>query len=327
MTLWYVLIIFFISSLLSGLYYLRTIQILTFQTHRIERRFDAENFFPPGFPRPDLEFIQTEFALARRQLISQIITINLFILSLSGLASFFLATVTLRPIQEALEEQKRFVADAAHELKTPITALKTSLEVNLMDKKTPKSAQKILKDNLVDVNSLESLTKSLLTLASFDRHQPFVKRPVLLKNIINRSLRHISALATQKKIKIIKKISTNSHQIYGDENSLVELLIILLDNAVKYSPARSRITLVAKTRAKMVNLSVSDHGIGISLDHLPHIFDRFYQIDQSRSKSSGSGYGLGLSVAKTIASSHQGHIFVKSKLGSGTTFTVSLPLS
>jgi len=145
LTTWYVLIIFLISSVLSGLYYFRTIQILDFQAHRIERQIRNPNFFPPNFPQPNLEFIQEEFESARQQLINQILLINLVILSLSGLASYFLSGATLRPIQEALEEQKRFVADAAHELKTPITALKTSLEVNLMDKKFPLSPVKFLK--------------------------------------------------------------------------------------------------------------------------------------------------------------------------------------
>lgn len=326
LTAWYVLIIFFISSVLSGLYYFRTIQILDFQAHRIERQIRNPNFFPPNFPAPDLQFLQEEFKSARGQLINQILLINLTILSLSGLASYFLSGATLKPIQAALEEQKRFVADAAHELKTPITALKTSLEVNLMDKKITKSAQKILKENLTDVNSLESLTKNLLSLASFDRHQVFPKTSVFLPDLFDRAFRHISPLAKKKNIKIIKTIPQTTPEFFGHSDSLVELFIVLLDNAIKYSPSASTIKFIASTTNKNIKISIIDHGIGISSEHLPFVFDRFYRADQSRTSQNTPGYGLGLSVAKTIVSRHQGKISVKSQSGIGSTFTVTLPL-
>jgi len=326
LTAWYVLIIFLISSLLSGLYYFRTIQILNFQVQRIERQINRPNFFPSDFSPPDLAFIEDEFDLARQQLINQIILINLIILSLSGLASYFLSGATLRPIQEALEEQKRFVADAAHELKTPITALKTSLEVNIMDKKISPSTRKILKENLIDVNSLESLTKNLLVLASFDRHQVFQKTLVSLSDLVDRAFRHITPLAKKKNIKITKIIPKPFPEFLAHPDSLVELLIVLLDNAVKYSPCGHSIKFVASVTKKNIKITIADHGIGIDPKHLPFIFDRFYRVDRSRTSQYNHGYGLGLSVAKTIITRHQGHIDVISKPGSGSTFTVTLPL-
>ncbi|MBU3935584.1 HAMP domain-containing histidine kinase [Patescibacteria group bacterium] len=325
LTAWYVFIIFLISSLLSGLYYFRTIQILDFQAYRIERQIRNPNFFPPNFPAPDLQFLQEEFESARGQLINQILLINLIILSLSALASFFLSGATLKPIQEALEEQKRFVADAAHELKTPITALKTSLEVNIMDKKISSSARKILQENLIDVNSLESLAKNLLSLASFDRHQVFQKSPISLLTVIDLALRHVSPLAKQKNIKIDKIIPKKPPQILGHQDSLVELFVVLLDNAIKYSPRSRTVKFLVSVSKKNIKIIVADHGIGIEPRHLPFIFDRFYRADQSRTSQNTPGYGLGLSVAKTIVSRHSGRITVKSTPGSGSTFTVILP--
>jgi signal transduction histidine kinase len=278
-------------------------------------------------PPPRSEILTDEFRDARRRIEYQLAIINGIALVFGAGASFVLSGITLRPIKKSLEQQQQFVADAAHELKTPLTALKTSLEVSLMDKKLPLKAQKVLRENLHDLTSLESLTENLLTLARAGEEQMMKMSPVLATKLVSRAVSHIRPLATAKKIRLISTISSKNLQISGDEDSLLTVLLMLLDNAVKYSPTRSTIKIIFSQKKQQAVIQVIDQGIGISQDHLAQIFDRFYQVESSRTKTGRDGYGLGLSVAQTIVEQHRGNITVKSQPQQGTVFTVLLPLS
>jgi len=127
-----------------------------------------------------------------------------------------------------------------------------------------------------------------------------------------------------KKIKLISKVAPA--KISGDYSRLVELFIIFLDNAIKYSPENTVIKIISQTKKNRIITKIIDQGIGISDKDLPHIFDRFYQSDLARTKTKESGYGLGLSIAQKIIQLHHGQISVKSKIDHGTIFTISLPL-
>ena len=131
-------------------------------------------------------------------------------------------------------------------------------------------------------------------------------------------------MAKKKEIKIANEVSKLSTK--ADKISIIELIVILLDNAIKYSPKKSVVVISSELQRNKVVLSVSDKGVGISYKDLPHLFDRFYRADSSRNKSEVEGYGLGLAIAKEIIDKHKGTISVRSILGKGSTFTVSLPL-
>ena len=223
-----------------------------------------------------------------------------------------------------MEEQKRFIGDAAHELKTPITALKTSLEVNLMDKDLDTKSHNILRENLEDVASLESLTKSLLHLARLDGQQSKFSE-INLTEIIDRAIKHVRPLAKKKNVTLNTNQISQKLMIKGDKEMILDLLLIFLDNAIKFSPEKSQISLIVKPLANQVVIKIKDTGIGIAKHHLPHIFDRFYRVDQARSNSDEGGHGLGLAVAKQIIDQHHGSVSVKSEVGKGTTFTIKLP--
>ena len=226
------------------------------------------------------------------------------------------------PIQESLEKQKRFIADASHELRTPLTALKTSLEVSLLDKKLNLSARKVLQDNLKDINSLTSLTENLLSLARVDDNNFQLSFQKLeLKNIIEKAINHITPLAKKKNIDI-KVSGLNNQLLQGNENALVEVMMIVLDNAIKYSSPKTIIKVSVEKKGKNLLLKIKDQGIGISKDNLPFIFDRFYRAESSRTKQTKTGYGLGLSVAQKIMNQHSGQILVESKVNRGSIFTL-----
>ncbi|MBU0618968.1 HAMP domain-containing histidine kinase [Patescibacteria group bacterium] len=267
-----------------------------------------------------------DLAAANKRVVLNLIILNGIILVVSTAAGYFLAGKTLGPIETAMEEQRRFVADASHELRTPLTALKTTIEVALREKKlTIKEAEKVLESNLEDIEDLESLTNNLLSLAQYQQgNNAFVLQPVKIGDVIQTSYKKISPLAKKKDIDI--KIKTSEHIIEGNKQSLEEMMLIFLDNAVKYTPKGGRVRITTKSNKKKLIIKIKDTGIGIAKKDIPYIFDRFYRVDQSRSKDNVLGFGLGLSLAKQIIELHKGTVTVSSVLGKGSTFTLKLLL-
>jgi len=248
---------------------------------------------------------------------------NLLVLIAGGAASYWLARRTLDPIESAMESQSRFATDASHELRTPLTAIQTENEVALRNKSITKAeAVDVLKSNLEEVAKLKALSEGLLRLANGNGA---IEHPqsVSLKDVTEQAISRYEKLAEAKKIVIKTKMS--GLKALGDKESLIELMAILIDNAIKYSTAGTTINISDSRQGKQVNFTVSDKGMGISPKDLPHIFDRFYQAESSRNKQAAAGYGLGLAIAKRIADAHKGHINVTSTLGKGTAFTVFLP--
>lgn len=327
LTAWYLLILMGISISFSAVIYQEaTLEIqraLSFQRFRIEN--PNQEFIFPRAPRRI--FVDPEvFEESKNRIINRLILINAVILVSAGTAGYFLAGRTLKPISEMIDEQNRFISDASHELRTPLTGLITATEVSLRDKKfTLAQSKKVLLGNLDELNDLKKLSDNLLELAYFQK--PNGKIPlekVNLSEILTGAVKKVTPLAKQKEINLIfPHKSTVFVQAYFDK--LLELAVILLDNAVKFSPEKSKIEIELKEQKQSAVFTVKDYGLGIDPKDLPHIFDRFYQGDQSRNKKT-DGYGLGLAIAKKIVESHNGNISVESELKKGSTFTVRLPL-
>jgi signal transduction histidine kinase len=145
-----------------------------------------------------------------------------------------------------------------------------------------------------------------------------------MAGLAKEAYRKILPLAAAKKIELKTKLAKQT--VLGDKESLEEMLLIFLDNAVKYTPKGGKVGLATKTQGKHLVTTITDNGIGITKADLPHIFDRFYRADQSRSKQKADGFGLGLSLAKKIIELHHGSVKVASTVRKGTTFTIKLPL-
>lgn len=253
-----------------------------------------------------------------------LISFNILVLLLGGAVSYALARRTLEPIEESLESQKRFTSDASHELRTPLTAMQAEIEVALRDPKLTKAqAVELLQSNLEEVAKLKALSEGLLHLAQINKTQPDFLTPTELKPSIAEAGERLEKAAQSKKITV--KDSSKNLIFKANHRSLTELVVILLDNAIKYSPAGGEIRLATSTEGKMGQISVQDKGVGIKAEDLPHIFDRFYRTEASRSKTQVDGYGLGLAIAKKLTDSMNGYIAVKSAPGKGSTFTISLP--
>lgn len=333
LTTWYLLIIMFISISFSIVIYrvlLNEVERFTrIQRSRIERRLREGEFFPPEIhfrgTLPSVTIMDPELVEeTKRRLILILITVNGGIFIISGGLGYFLAGRTLRPIKEMLDEQNRFVTDSSHELRTPLTSLKSAMEVALRDRQLSLTdAKTLISESIQEVDKLKSLSDELLQLSQYQKPNGYEKLEELsLSGIINNAVRRIEPMAQQKKIVIQDNIY--DREIKGYKDQLVNLFAILLDNAIKYSPPKKSVQLTSKETDGLIAVHIKDHGIGISEDDLPHIFDRFYRVDHSRSKKTVSGFGLGLAIAKRIVELHKGIIEVTSRLGKGTTFIVKL---
>lgn len=315
LTGWYLLIIMIISLAFSGVIYrASSFELRRFaeaQQNRFERRIAP---YPP--------MIDDELLIeAQHRIANSLILINLTILGVSAILGYYLSGKTLSPIKEMMEEQYRFISDASHELKTPITAIKTTLEVALRDKTLGIAESKeTLKTSLEEVNRLQKLAEGLLELTHKKIVSGFV--PLSLANIVMTTVKMIKPIAEKKKIEISTKVPKII--VMTDDSSLNRAILAILDNAIKYGPSGSRIEVIGKVSGKSVLLSIKDHGKGIEKEDIPRVFDRFYRSDLARSEN---GYGLGLSIANQIVEEHSGDITIESVQGKGTTVTIILPYS
>ena len=183
----------------------------------------------------------------------------------------------------------------------------------------------MLKSNLEEVVDLQNLSENLMRLTRYSQSINGIRASRLnIKIPLELAIKKVAPMAKAKNIKIKKDIS--NIEIKANNQSLEELFVILLDNAIKYSPEKSAVIISTLVHRNKVAVGVVDQGVGIAKVDIPHLFDRFYRADASRNKTKAGGYGLGLAIAKEIVEKHRGEISVKSKLGHGSTFKVILPL-
>jgi signal transduction histidine kinase len=328
LTIWYLLIIMAISILFS-LYIYKT---LTAEVDRFEKaqRFFIERKLQEHLS-PSIHLFNHRqqlnpelIAETKQRILLMLLAANAGILIITGGLGYFLAGRTLKPIKKMMDEQNRFITDASHELKTPLTALRSEFEVAIMDeeKLQLKEAKNLIKSGFEEIVQLQGLTENLLQLTQKENKIGILKtEQVSLLEITEAALKRVIPIAKKKHIAINNHI--DDFILKADTQSITELLVILLDNAIKYSHENAEVNLTAKKIDHHIEISIQDTGIGIGKKDLPHIFDRFYRADKSRSKT--PGYGLGLSIAKKIVEAHKGSIFVQSIVNKRTTFIVRLP--
>jgi len=317
LTAWYLIILVVISLVFSVIIYsissseVRSRIFTLQQKTRIDFNLNQSRF-------DSLRDIQVHEAEAN--LISSLAVTNLAIWLAGGVGSYYLARRTLTPIEEAHEAQSRFTSDASHELRTPLASMKTELEVALRSSTLSTDEMRdLLKSNLEEVDKLTKLSQNLLQLSRLD-HDSIEQEKVVLNTIA------LSVIERFDKIgKRIQLIGEKPYSVVANKSNIEELLTILLDNALKYSPPDSQVKVTLVGRRQMAGFEVSNTGKGIAPEALPHIFDRFYRADTSRTGGEKKGYGLGLSLAKKIVELHYGELTVSSGTGQLTTFRVLLP--
>jgi two-component system OmpR family sensor kinase len=240
-------------------------------------------------------------------------------------------TTTLNQMLERLEKNftalRRFTADASHELKTPLTVLRSGIERSLTHPKASPEMLETLEETLVEVNRMAELVDSLLTLARADEGRaPLHLDDVDFRALLTELQETAGLLGEQAQVEVSVTVPSDPVRMRADRSRLRQLCMNLLTNAVKYTPTDGHVDVEAEVVDDRVVLRVRDTGIGIAPGDLPHIFDRFWRADAARSRTgTRPGAGLGLAISKWIAEAHGGTIEVQSRPGRGTTFTVTLP--
>lgn len=238
------------------------------------------------------------------------------------LAGYLLARRAMVPIEAAWEKQQQFVADASHELRSPITGIHSNAELMLRHPEHTIEQESYRIHNIMKESTrMTKLISSLLTLARSDANQAELHLgPVNVSEIIEIAIEHFKPLEEMHKISLTANIQPDLEFI-ADQERIHQLIVILLDNAFKYTPEGGHISVAASRSDKSIVFSVQDTGCGIASENINRIFDRFFRGDKARSRDKG-GTGLGLAIAKWIVDKHRGKIEVTSEIGKGSKFTV-----
>lgn len=239
---------------------------------------------------------------------------------LSALGGWWLAGRSLIPVRESFERQRTFVANASHELRTPLTLIRASAEVAHDNLQDDQENQALLTDIIQEVDQMTRLVDDLLFLSRLDAGRVVLKRTLIeLPDLLGEMQQVGKQLANGREILI--QIAEAHGALLADRTRLSQVLRNLLENALHHTPSDGAITLAAGEEGNNVWITVTDTGEGIPAEHLPHIFDRFYQVDSARN----GGVGLGLSIAKSLVEAHGGSITIESRLSHGTTAHLLLP--
>ncbi|OWA35876.1 two-component sensor histidine kinase [Saccharibacillus sp. O16] len=260
-----------------------------------------------------------------KTLIYTFLAVGLAVLIVLFFFSRFFANRSIQPVREAFEKQKQFIADASHELKTPLAVINTNADVLLANgEETIRSQEKWLRYIKSETERMAKLTGDLLYLTEMDDSRPgMVQARFDLSDAVENVMLTMEAVVFEKNLTLDYDIEPGL-SLVGSREQIVQVTMILLDNAIKYANTRGSIGLSLKREHGEIRLAVSNTGEGITAEHLPHVFDRFYRTDKSRTRSQG-GHGLGLAIAKSIVEQHKGRITAKSTVDEKTTFIVQFP--
>lgn len=230
---------------------------------------------------------------------------------------------TFARLRRAFDQQAQFTADAAHELRTPVSVMLSQTQLALQRERTPEEYRDTLATCRRSAERMNDLIESLLELAQLDADAAGLdKQPVNLADVAGESATLVEGLAVERGITLARQLE--AAPCVGDAGRLGQIVTNFLGNAIRHAPEGSTVSVATGVTADRAWVRVADPGPGIAEEHLPHLFERFYRADPSRQRGSG-GAGLGLAICKAIAEAHGGSIQVESQPGAGSTFTLLLP--
>lgn len=236
---------------------------------------------------------------------------------------YVLVRQSTAPVERSMNQMRRFMADAAHELRTPVTLLRTRAEVALAEERDPRRDAETLHAVVREVERVGAIVGDLLTLARADSGElPAVRKTVYLDDLASDAVESIRSLAAQHQV-TVGIGSFEEAPITGDPVLVRRLLLILLDNAIKFTPVGGDVRVDVTVADGRRLVTITDTGVGIPPEDLPRVFERFFRSDTARQETDGAG--LGLAIAHWIADQHGASLGVRSKPGAGTTVTVSFP--
>ncbi|CAN5145120.1 HAMP domain-containing sensor histidine kinase [soil metagenome] len=263
--------------------------------------------------------------VALDRLLTILLVLNSGLLIVIPITSWFLAKRTLSPVQKIHEQQKQFVSDSSHEMRTPLTIMSGEMEVALKKTRTVEEYKAIIVSSKQETDRLIQLVESLLFLARDDQGKQLVSfKPVDITDVVSSVIAGFKKQIAGKKLVVHFTPPQESVLIQGNESMLKQLFFNLLENSIKYTPEKGTIIVSLELKKTVFVIAIKDTGIGIDHKDQETMFDRFYRVESARSEI--KGYGLGLAISKVIVERHKGLLFCDSSIGKGTTFTVELPL-
>ena len=270
---------------------------------------------------------ESEQAFVSRSLGSlrwQLVAVDAVIVIVVGAGGLLYARSTLRPIRESVAAQKRFVADASHDLRTPLAIMKAEFEVALRRPDLDETTRPVLVSGLEEVDRMSGMVEDLLTLSRIDAHQePLAREPLDLVALARQTVDELSALAASTGV-ALRADAAGTALAVGDEGHVRRALRNVVRNAVEHSPPGARVEVAVRPAAAGAQVVVTDHGEGMPPEVLDRVFDRFYRGDAARSHARG-GSGLGLAIAHWALRGMGGDLSVESEVAAGTRVTLTLP--
>lgn len=306
----YVLGVFVVLLVSSGAIYLLTVSVLP-PLPEEETQFEQ-----PEIPHDELSLHEFQ-----EHLIDILLIVDASVLVIAALASYIFARRTLKPIEELYAEQEQFVADVAHELRTPLAVFKAGSQSILNKDRAVLEYKEFISELEEETDRLTRLSNDLLYVLKNKTKTSHSFSTINFTNLVQKQINFFEEYATQKQVTLSLNAPTPA-LTHGDEDSLTRLVQNLLKNAIDYNKADGKVIVTLTTEANKVKLVIKDTGIGIAEENLTRVFNRFYKTDTSRTHS---GTGLGLSIVEGIVKMHKGDVALKSTLGEGTVITVTLP--
>ncbi len=258
------------------------------------------------------------------RLLFVLLPLGLGALGLAAFGGLYMAGRAVRPVRDSFDRQRAFVADASHELKTPLTLIRADTEVVLYRGRIDPDDRKLIEHVLAETDKMNAVLSDLLLVARLDAGKLDVStEPFDLSVVLSESVERFGLRISGKGVNL--EVQTAGQlPVRGDPKRTGQILAVLLDNAVRFTPSGGRITVDGQLDDGWAEVSVRDTGPGIAPEHLPRIFDRFYRAEEARTRKSG-GTGLGLAIARDLARAQKGNLQAENVKGGGTVFRLVLP--
>ncbi len=292
--------------------------VFMYLTVRADIRAAATRSYGDG--ETEQEFVTRSLGTLRWQLVAVDAAIVVFI----GIGGLLYARSTLRPIRQSVAAQKRFVADASHDLRTPLAIMKAEFEVALRRPDLDEDARPVLLSGLEEVDRMSAMVEDLLTLSRIDaRQERLAREPLDLVALARQTVDELGNLAATGGV-LLRTDATGDAPAAGDEGHVRRALRNVVRNAVEHSPSGATVEIAVRRTPRGAEVVVADHGEGMPPEVVAHVFDRFYRGDAARSRERG-GSGLGLAIARWALRGMGGDLTVESMVGAGTRMTLTLP--
>jgi len=324
---------FFYSALFLLLFWLFSLGIYTWMDHSFgegyisqvkQKQQQSQNSTDFDDSKAAIVTVAGDVALSQLRNILFVLNGGLFIVL--PIASWFLAKRTLAPVAKIHEQQKQFVSDASHEMRTPLSIISGEIEVTLNKKRTAGDYKKTLQSTKEETDRLSRLVENLLFLAREDQGKLKIHTDqVDIVDLVSGVLASFKSKIAEKQLKVDFNLPQENITVLGEDSLLYQLFANLIENAIRYTPKGGQIKISFIKKGDKITIQIKDTGIGIAESSLIKIFDRFYRVDDSRSVT--KGYGLGLAISKAIVDRYSGRLLVSSTENKGSTFTVEFSIT